>query len=167
MSSLLGEITQKLGFWLTGKLFIALIMGILTFVGLTLLNIPYAWVLALSVALLDLIPVIGPTFALLLGVGVALIWATWVQAIWVALLYIGLQQVEAFVLEPRILARSVGLNPWLVLISILLASFLFGPLGALLAVPVLIILTVVYLRYRKPTEIDEQKSPATRDSLEN
>lgn len=153
--STLTEILHKLGLWLRGKLLIALILSVLTYFGLRLIGVEYSVPLAILSGFLDLVPVLGPLLALVIAAGMALVTGNLTQTLWVILLYFALQQLEAFVLEPKILAKSVGLNAWLVLLFILLGSFFFGPLGALLAVPVLIILTVLYATSRAGREEDE------------
>ena len=141
------EIVRKLGLWLRGKFLIALILSVLTYAGLRVLGVEYSLPLALLAGFLDLIPVLGPLLTVVIVGLVALVTGNIVQAVWVVLLCLVLQQVEAFILEPRILAKSVGLNPWLVFVSIFVCSWIFGPLGALLAVPVLIVLGVLYATY--------------------
>ena len=149
MSATLTEILRKLGLYLRAKLVIALVMSVLTYLGLRLIGVEYSAPLALMTGFLDLIPVVGPLLALVVSAGVALATGNFTKALLVVLFYLLLQQVEAWILEPRLLGGAVGLNPWLTLAALVLASIFFGPLGALLAIPALIVVTVIYTQTKK------------------
>lgn len=130
--------------YLTGNLLISLICGGLTFIVLAALGVPYAAVIALLVAIADLIPLVGAT----LGAGVAVIAALFrstTAGIVVLIFFIVYQQVENHLLQPLILSRTVRLNPLAVLVSILVAVELAGIVGALLAIPVAGIIQVIAL----------------------
>jgi predicted PurR-regulated permease PerM len=121
--------------YITGNLLISLICGLLTYVVLLVLHVPFAALIALFVAIADLIPLVGATLgavvAALAGFAHSLI-----AGIVVIVFFIVYQQVENHLLQPVILSRTVRLNPLTVLISILIAADLAGILGALLAIPV-------------------------------
>jgi len=121
--------------YLSGNLLISVICGILTYITLKVMGVPFAGLIALFVAVADLIPLVGAT----LGAIVALIAAA-IHSI-PALIVVGIfflvyQQLENHLLQPVILSRTVKLNPLTVLISILVAVELAGVLGAFLAIPV-------------------------------
>ena len=121
--------------YITGNLLISVICGLLTFVVLLVFHVPFAGLIALFVALADLIPLIGAT----LGAAVAAL-AGFVHSvpagIAVIIFFVVYQQIENHLLQPIILSRTVQLNPLTVLVAILLAAELAGILGALLAIPV-------------------------------
>jgi predicted PurR-regulated permease PerM len=120
--------------YLGGNLLLSVIIGVLTFVVLTLTGVPFAGVIALLVALADLIPLVGAT----IGAVVAALagFAHSPTAGIVALVFfVVYQQVENHLLGPVIMSRAVRLSPLSVVVSILLAVELAGLLGALLAVP--------------------------------
>jgi len=116
---------------------------------LLILGVDYALPLAVVVFLLDLIPLVGATIGALV-VGVVTLFSDFPvdTAIWTvyAIVY---QQVENNIIQPRIQARAVQLDPLVVLISVLFGSSLFGVLGALLAIPVAAAIQITYREYRR------------------
>jgi predicted PurR-regulated permease PerM len=128
--------------YISGNLLISIICGVLTYVTLKIMGVPFAGLIALFVGLADLIPLIGAT----LGAIVALIAAavhSVVALIVVAIFFVAYQQLENHVLQPVILSRTVKLNPLAVLVAILVGVELAGILGALLAIPVAGIIQVI------------------------
>ena len=103
---------------------------------LLILGVPYALPLAVVVFLLDLVPLVGATLGAIL-VGIVTLFSDFpIDTIVWTIYAIVYQQVENNVIQPRIQARAVQLDPLIVLISVLFGSTLFGVLGALLAIPV-------------------------------
>jgi predicted PurR-regulated permease PerM len=128
--------------YISGNLLISIICGALTYTILKIMGVPFAGLIALFVALVDLLPLIGAT----LGAVVALIAAavhSIPALIVVAIFFVAYQQLENHVLQPLIFARTVKLNPLAVLVSILVGVELAGILGALLAIPVAGIIQVI------------------------
>ncbi len=127
------------------------IAGLSTFIVLTILGVPFAAPLAVLMALFDAIPLVGATIASLIILvitlfvdfpGATIAWAVW------AVLY---QQIENYLIQPRIQSRAVDVHPFVVLVSVLFGSSLFGIAGALLAIPVAASLQIgirEYLVYR-------------------
>jgi len=128
--------------YLTGNLLISVVCGVLTYVMLLIAGVPFAGLLALFVAIADLIPLVGAT----LGAVVASL-AAFIHSIPVGIaavvFFIVYQQIENHLLQPVILSRTVKLNPLTVLVAILLAVEIAGILGALLAIPVAGMIQVV------------------------
>jgi predicted PurR-regulated permease PerM len=121
--------------YLSGNLLISVICGVLTYIVLLSTGVPFAGLIALFVAVADLIPLVGAS----IGAVVALIAAAIHSVpalIVVAIFVLVYQQLENHLLQPLILSRTVKLNPLTVLISILLAVELAGVLGAFLAIPI-------------------------------
>ncbi len=133
---LIGKIQKKMGAWVLGQFILSLIIFGLTFIGLTVLGVEYALVLALIAGLLEIIPIIGPIIA-----AVPAIFFAFLQnpplALAVLILYIVVQQIENHVLVPVVMSKSVGLNPILVIMGILVGGALGGIIGAVIAVPLL------------------------------
>jgi predicted PurR-regulated permease PerM len=136
MKRLFDRIGNAVGNYVAGALLQATVAGSLAWLVLLLLGVPYALPLAVVVFLLDLVPLVGATLgAIIVGVVTlfsdfpadTIIWAVW------SIIY---QQVENTVIQPRIQARAVAVHPFVVLVSVLFGSTLFGVLGALLAIPV-------------------------------
>jgi predicted PurR-regulated permease PerM len=120
--------------YLTGNLLISVIAGGLTFLVLTVLGVPYAGLLALFVAIADLIPMVGATLGAVV-VTVAGFTQSVRDGIVVIVFFVVYQQVENHLLQPLIFSRTVQLNPLTALVAILLFTNLAGILGALLAIP--------------------------------
>jgi len=121
--------------YLTGNLLISIICGGLTYAVLLVMDVPYAGLIAMFVAIADLIPLIGATLGAVVGTLVAFTQST-TAGIVVLIFFIIYQQVENHLLQPLILSRTVSLNPLTVLVAILIAVELAGILGALLAIPI-------------------------------
>jgi predicted PurR-regulated permease PerM len=121
--------------YLSGNLLISVICGVLTYVTLLLTGVPFAGLIALFVAVADLIPLVGATIGALVAVLAAAIHSI-PALIVVAVFFFVYQQLENHLLQPLILSRTVKLNPLTVLVAILVAVELAGILGAFLAIPV-------------------------------
>jgi predicted PurR-regulated permease PerM len=128
------RVETKVGLWLQGQLLLALIVGLLVFVGLALLNVRFALVFAILAMALEIVPVAGPVLAAIPAVMMAFVQEPSL-ALWVTLLYVVIQQVENHLLVPLVLGRTTGLNPVVVLLAILIGGQLAGIVGALLGVP--------------------------------
>lgn len=129
------RMAQAVGNYVAGALAQAFVCGITTFIVLTILGVPFAAPLAVLSALFDLIPLVGATIAAVV-VGLVTLFtdfptATIIWAIW-AIVY---QQIENTVIQPQIQKRAVDIDPFVVLVSVLFGSSLFGVAGALLAIP--------------------------------
>jgi predicted PurR-regulated permease PerM len=121
--------------YLSGNLLISVICGVLTYAVLKLSGVPFAGLIALFVAVADLIPLVGAT----IGAVVALLAAglhSLPALIVVAVFFVVYQQLENHLLQPLILSRTVSLNPLTVLVAILVFVELAGILGAFLAIPI-------------------------------
>ncbi len=120
--------------YVTGNLLISLVIGLATFVVLLLTGVPFAAVIALLVAIADLIPLVGATLGGIVAVGAGFLHSPAAGVI-VLIFYVVYQQVENHLLQPVIMGRTVRLNPLTVLIAVLLGVQVGGLLGALLAIP--------------------------------
>jgi len=147
LKRLYDRIGATVGNYVAGALLQATIAGVLAWIMLMILGVPYALPLAVIVFLLDLLPLVGATLGAIL-VGVVTLFSDFPldTIIWTiyAIVY---QQVENNVIQPRIQARAVQLEPLIVLISVLFGSALFGVLGALLAIPVAASIQVTIREY--------------------
>ena len=128
--------------YLSGNLLISVICGVLTYITLLVVGVPFAGLIALFVALADLIPLVGATLGAIVAIIAAAIHSV-PALIVVAIFFLVYQQLENHLLQPVILSRTVKLNPLTVLISILIAVELAGVLGAFLAIPVAGMIQVV------------------------
>jgi predicted PurR-regulated permease PerM len=129
------EILSRVGGYVAGAVSIAGLSAVLSFLLLRLLGVEYAVALAMLVFLTGLIPLIGATLGALVVTTVALF--TSIQAgIVVAVYFLVYQQVENYLLYPRIMQRSVDVSPAATVVAVLIGGSLLGVLGALLAIPI-------------------------------
>lgn len=143
VKNLIIKIEEKLGAWVRGQLSLSLIIGILAYIGLILLNMPYALTLALLAGLLEVVPVIGPIVAAIPAVVIAFTISP-VLAGGVAAMYFVIQQLENNLIVPQVMKRAVGLNPLVIILAIAIGSRLLGIIGALLAVPLTVVLQIIF-----------------------
>src|ERR687895_1642543 len=150
--------------YITGNLAISVICGVITFVVLVILGMPYAAPLALLVAVLDLIPLVGATLGGALLVIVGLFVEPW-KAVVVLVFVLVYQQVESNFLQPIVYSQAVQLNGLVILIALLVGGQLLGIPGALLAIPVAEIIRILVteiLAYRRSRQ--EASGPAVVSS---
>lgn len=126
---------QKIGRWLQGQMLLGLVIGVLVYIGLTLLGVRYALLLAFVAAIFEIIPVVGPILAAVPSVLLAFIQAP-ILGLWVIVLYVLLQQLENHLIYPLVVRKAVGVPPLLVIISLLVGAKLAGFIGLVLAVPI-------------------------------
>ncbi len=124
----------KLGKWLEGQLLLGCIVGVTVFVGLSLIGVPYALLLALVAGIFEIIPIAGPLFSALIGIFVAFLVSP-VLAILALIFYTVIQQIENHVLVPLFMKKITGLNPVVVIVALLVGAKLGGIIGMLIAVP--------------------------------
>ena len=140
---LMRESREALGGWLAGMTFSALVVFLTTWAGLALLHVPLALLSALVCGLLTFVPTIGPTLGTLLPMGVALLLVSPGKMVEVLILRLILQNLEAFLLTPLLLSRTVNLLPTVALVSQLCLGVLLGLPGVLLALPLVVVLQVL------------------------
>lgn len=144
-SVLANEIEQKLGAYVRGQVLLGLIVGVLSYIGLRVIGVPYTLLLATIAGITELIPNIGP----ILGGAVAVLVALTVSpqaALLTLLLYFLIQQAENYLLVPVVQKTAVGISPFTILVAILIGGTLYGLAGAILAVPVAGAISVVVQR---------------------
>ena len=164
MRRLLSQSAEAISGYISGNLSISVLCGIITFIVLLVLGMPYAAPLALLVAVLDLIPLVGATLGGAILVVVGLFVEPW-KAVVLLVYIVVYQQVEGSLLQPIVYSRAVHLNGLVILIALLVGGQLLGIVGALLAIPVAEIIRIVVteiLAYRRTTQ--EAKEPAVAAS---
>ncbi len=128
--------------WLLGQ-FIAMIgVGVVTWAGLYLLGVPQALSLGLIAGLLEFIPFIGPILAAIPAILVGFAQGG-MTPLYIGLLYLGVQQVEGYLLMPLVQKWAVSLPPALTILGVVVFGLLFGPLGVLFATPLMVVVMVL------------------------
>lgn len=142
---LIADLEAKVGGYFRGQLVLCVFIFVLSTAAFLAIGLPYALVLGLLAGLFEALPMIGP----LLGMIPALIVALSISpqyAIWVVVAAVVIQQVENNLLVPRVMDKSVGINPILSILAITAFTLLFGLLGALLAIPLAAMLQILVER---------------------
>ncbi|MGH3240425.1 MAG: AI-2E family transporter [Spirillospora sp.] len=134
--ALLGdEILDRIGGYVAGQFTIAFIAGTTSYVFLSILGVKYALALALIIAVTDLIPLIGATIGAVVACLVAFLTGNLTDLIVCAIFYLLYQQVENYVVYPRVMKRTVDVQPAVTIVAALVGGALLGVVGALLAIP--------------------------------
>ncbi|HJP87855.1 MAG TPA: AI-2E family transporter [Candidatus Limnocylindrales bacterium] len=166
------EIESRLGLWVRGQLTLMATIGVATGIAYSVIGLPAALLLALIAAIMEIIPIVGPLLGAIPAVLIATTISTETALITMGI-YLLLQIIEGNVLVPIVMRNSVGLSPFLVLLSLLLGGTAGGILGAVVAVPIVAGITVVLERLQDrdtPVPIDPTAvtSPdeETKDEME-
>jgi predicted PurR-regulated permease PerM len=136
VNRLVTKIQRKIGSWVLGQLILSFVIFGVTYAGLLILKVDYALVLALIAGLLEIVPYIGPIIAVIPAAFFAFIQNP-PLVLAVIILYIIIQQLENHLLVPMIMSRSVGLNPVLVILGVLIGGSLGSWVGAVIAIPLI------------------------------
>lgn len=136
------KVENQVGAWLRGQLFLMILIGILTYITLKILGIPFALPLAIFAGFMEILPIIGPLVYSAVIVLVALTVGP-VTAILSVIACLIIQQLEGNVIVPVIMKKAVGLSPVTTIIAIIAGGTLMGVIGALLAVPIAAVLSAV------------------------
>lgn len=137
---LIRRMEDMLGSWLRGQAILSLVIGIFSYILLFLLNIPFAIPLAILAGILEVVPVIGPIISAVPPIIIAYVsFPSPAVALFVALGYLVIQQLESHIIVPQVMKRAVGLNPLVVILAIAIGGRILGIAGALLAVPITVV----------------------------
>jgi predicted PurR-regulated permease PerM len=151
--------------YVSGNLAISFIAGVTTFILLAILGMPYPAALALLVAVLDLIPLVGATLGAAVVIAVALFVDPW-MALVLLVFFLVYQQLEGSILQPMVYSRAVHLDGLTIFVAVLVGAALLGIPGALLAIPVAEIIRVIvtdllaYRRMKREESEPDISSPA-------
>lgn len=127
---------KKIGYWMQGQLLLGVIVGVLVYLGLMILGVRHALLLASIAAIFELIPIFGPILAAVPAVLIAFVDTGATSGILVAGLYLIIHQFENHLLYPLVVRKIVGISPMIVILALVIGLKLAGVLGAILAVPI-------------------------------
>ena len=160
IKQLVTAIDKVFGGFIRGEIVLVVIMSIMTYIGLSIIGIPFALILALATGILELIPVFGPLIAAIPPIGLALVvnnnfgWPGWVAATVVAAMYTILRQTEDYFVIPNVIGRVVRVHPLIALFAIFAGLQIWGVTGMVIALPVAgvarVLLLYVYRRTVSP-----------------
>lgn len=152
VSRVISKVQEGLGYWVRGQLSLSIIVGILTYIGLRVLGVPFALPLALIAGMLEIIPIIGPVVASIPAILVGLTISPFL-ALAVGALFLIVQQLENQIIVPMVMSKFVGLQPAIVVIAILIGAKLASIGGAFLAIPLIVVAKIVFKEFL----IEEEK----------
>lgn len=142
------RVRKKLAIWLQSQLFLMLIVGGVTSLGLWILGVKYALILGILAGLLEIVPIVGPIFSGALAF-LAAIMQSWTLSLYVILLFVFIQQCESHILVPLVMKKTLGVNPVVVVVAILAGAEIAGFIGLVLAVPVAVIFQEAIYDYER------------------
>jgi len=148
-SDIAGQIALKLRAWVRGMVILSLVVGVVVGVGLHFLGVPFAVLFALLAAVLEMVPTLGPILSALPPILVALTISP-LTALWVALLFVAVQQLESAILAPLVMSKQLDMHPLVALVALLVMTSLMGVFGAIIALPLMATLGVLYERLYLP-----------------
>lgn len=143
---ILNEIEKSLGNWAIGQLVLMVVLGFLIYLGLTILGIPYALPLAIFTGLLEIVPTIGIIIAAIPIIMIGLSISPVIGVASAALVFL-VHQIEGYVLVPKVVEKSAGVNPLVTLAVLAIGLRVAGVVGALVSVPVFLVLQIAIKEY--------------------
>ena len=130
---------RRIGFWLQTQIFLSLVVGLISFIGLALLGVKHALVLGIAAGIFEIIPFVGPVFAGSIAILVALS-DSFSLGLYVLVLFTVIQQIESQFIIPSLFQKAIGLHPVVVIAAFMIGWTLLGFIGLILAVPGAVIL---------------------------
>lgn len=143
VANLAQQIGRRLGHWVRAQLLVGLFFGVTFGLGLAVLGVPYALSLGVAGAVLELIPYLGGAIVTVIAMLVALAVSPWLP-LGVLVLELVVANIESHVVYPKLVGDIVGLHPLTIIIALFIGAELKGIMGALLAVPVAVVLQVLF-----------------------
>ena len=137
------QIGKAVGGFIRGQMVVAIIVGLLSSLALRLLDLPFWLIVGMIAGLLNIIPFIGPWVGGALGVSTALMVGDPIRAVWVAVAFLAIQQLDNHFVSPMILRVAVHLNPATIILALLAGNSIGGLFGVLIAVPLTAVLKIV------------------------
>ncbi len=150
---------QKIGLWMQGQIVLALIVAMLVFLGLTLLRVENALLLAVIAGIFEIIPLFGPILAAIPAVTLALVTDGMTSALLVIGLYVIIQQFENQLIYPLVVRKIVGVPPLVSILALIIGGKLAGFVGILISVP----LATMIMEYLSDLEKDKSAARALAD----
>ena len=138
--------------FLSSQLLDAVVVGVLTSIAMSILGVKYAVLLGVMIGLFNLIPYIGAIIAVIISAIITIFTGGIAQAIWMLIIVTILQQIDANIINPKIVGNSLKINPILVILAVTVGGAYFGIIGMFLAVPVIAVIKVIvedFIEYRE------------------
>ena len=133
--------------FVAGQVLDAIVVGILTSVAMSILGVKYAVLLGFMIGLFNLIPYFGAIIAVIIAIIITLFTGGFGQALLMAIVVIILQQIDANIINPKIIGNSLSISPLLVIFAVTIGGAYFGVLGMFLAVPIFTVIKLLIEEY--------------------
>ena len=143
--------------FLASQLLDAIVVGILTSVAMKILGVKYAVLLGILIGLFNMIPYFGAIVAVMIAALITFITGGLSQAVWMIVIVTILQQIDANIINPKIVGDSLKISPLLVIFAVTIGGAYFGVLGMFLAVPVVAVMKVLIEDFVEFKEIQKRK----------
>lgn len=151
------NIHYMIGMYIGIKAIDSLIIGVMAFIGLAIIKSPYSLLIALVVGITNMIPYFGPFIGMLVAFMINIFFSP-VKA-FIALIFLFLlQQFDAWYLDPKLIGGKVGLSPFLVIFAVTLGGGIYGPIGMVLAVPIVAVIKIYADRLFEKYNTQEEES---------
>jgi len=148
MDKILNKVDQTLSRYIRGQVLVALMLGILTYIGFIIIGVPNAIILSAIVMVTSFIPFLGPIIGILPAVFIG-ISHSFVMVFQIILVLIIVQQIEGNIIQPKVQGKRLKIHPLIVIFMVLIFITLFGFIGALYAVPAYAVGRVLFQEYHK------------------
>ncbi|MDQ5981520.1 MAG: hypothetical protein QG570_269, partial [Patescibacteria group bacterium] len=126
-----------------GQLTLMVLMGVVTYIGLVIIGVPYPVALAVLAGLFEIVPIIGPTIAAIPAVIIAFAVSP-LMGLATLIFYILIQQAENSLIVPKIMQKAIGFNPLVTIIVLMVGGEVLGIIGVILSVPIAIIAVEIF-----------------------
>lgn len=156
MRSFLSDVNTIVSNFLRGQLLDALIVGILSSIGLSIIKLDFAFLIGMTAGIANIIPYFGPIMGSIPAVIVGLLSGSPVKAIFAVIVLAVVQQIDSALISPKVVGNSVGLHPVFVMLSIIIGGAYLGLIGMLLAVPAAAIIKMFILRWAEDRKSIDQ-----------
>lgn len=142
----LDDVEKNVGSWIKGQLLLMLVVGIASFIGLSILGVKYSVGLGLMSGIFEAIPTVGPILSAVVA-GVIGFADSPVKGIGVVALFVVIQQLENNILVPKIMGKVSGFRPLVIFLALLIGANFFGIVGAICAIPVTMIVSTIIKKF--------------------
>ncbi|HNR04443.1 MAG TPA: AI-2E family transporter, partial [Bacillota bacterium] len=147
LNNLFEDINSILSHFIRGQLLAALIVGILSSIGLSIIRLDFAILIGMTAGIANIIPYFGPILGSVPAVIVGLLSGNPVKALLAIIVLVAVQQIDGTLISPRIVGSSVGLHPVFVMLAMIIGGSYLGLLGMLIAVPIAAIIKMFLVRW--------------------
>lgn len=157
MVDVLGQINHTIANYISGQALVCVFVGTFTFIGYLLIGMPYAFLLAVTAAVTNIIPYLGPYIGLVPAVFIGLTISP-TKALLVCVVVLLVQQIDSNIISPNVLGKTLDMHPLTIVFILLAAGKIFGVVGMILAIPTYAVIKTIVLYIHDFLKKQEMKS---------